>query len=85
MGALLGEPTGGAGDPEGYVKEAVEMGTSLNSKLDWDCLWFFVTDAYQNMAQLNLLCEYVAANNEAAKLLPKWVCNAICRTRTCRE
>jgi hypothetical protein len=44
------------------------MGTSLNSKLDWDCLQSFVTEADQNMAQLNLLLEYVAADNDAAKM-----------------
>ena len=27
----------------------------------------------QNMVQLNLLLKYVAADNEAANLLPKWV------------
>jgi len=33
-----------------------------------------VTEADQNMVQLNLLLlEYVAADNEAANLLPKWV------------
>jgi len=49
------------------------MGTSLNSKLEWDCLQNFVTEADQNMAQLNLLLEYVVADNEAASLLPKRV------------
>ena len=29
--------------------------------------------ANQNMVQLNLLLEYVAAENEAANVLPKWV------------
>ena len=33
----------------------------------------FVTKADQNVAQLNLLLEYVAADSEAANLLPKWV------------
>ena len=47
------------------------MGTSLNSKLEWDCLQTFVTEADQNKAQLNLLLEYVVADNEAASLLPK--------------
>jgi len=33
-----------------------------------------VTEADQNVVQLNLLLlEYVAADNEAANLLPKWV------------
>jgi len=32
-----------------------------------------VTKADQNVAQLHLLLEYVAADNEAANLLPKWV------------
>jgi len=32
-----------------------------------------VTKADQNMVQLNLLLEYVAAENEAANLLPEWV------------
>jgi hypothetical protein len=49
------------------------MGTSLNSKLDRDCLQSFVTKADQNIVQLNLLLEYVAAGNEAANLLPEWV------------
>jgi hypothetical protein len=35
----------------------------INSKLDGDCLQPFVTKAYQNMAQLNLLLRYVAADN----------------------
>ena len=34
------------------------MGTSLNPKLEWDYLQTFVTEAFQNMAQLNLLLEY---------------------------
>jgi len=51
----------------------VEGGTSLNSKLDKDCLQTFMTEADQNMAQLNLLLEYVAADNEATNLLPKRV------------
>jgi len=38
-----------------------------------DCLQSFVTKADQNVAQLNLLLEYVAADIEAANLLPKWV------------
>ncbi len=42
----------------------------INSKLDWDCLESIVTKADQNMTQLNLLFEYVAADNEAANLLP---------------
>jgi len=54
----------------------------LNSKLDWDCLQSFVTKADQNMAQLNLLLEYVAADNEAANLLPKCVWHVICKTRS---
>jgi len=33
------------------------MGISLNSKLDWDCLQSSVTEADQNVAQLNLLLE----------------------------
>jgi len=37
------------------------------------------------MTHLNLLLEYVAADNEAANLLPKWVIYVICRTRTCTE
>jgi len=37
------------------------------------------------MAQLNLLLQYVAADSEAASLLPKWVWHVICRTRTCTE
>jgi len=49
------------------------MGTSLNSKLEWDCLQTFATEADQNMAQLNPLLEYVAADIEAANLLPKRV------------
>ena len=49
------------------------MGTSLNSKLEWDCLQNFVTEADQNMAQLNLLLEYVVADNEVASLLQKRV------------
>ena len=54
----------------------------LNSKLDRDCLQSFVTKADQNMAHLNLLLEYVASDNEAANLLPKWVWHVICRTRS---
>jgi len=38
-----------------------------------NCLQSFVTKADQNVAQLNLLLEYVAADSEAASLLPKWV------------
>jgi len=49
------------------------MGTSLNSKIEWDCLQTFVTGADQNMAQMILLLEYVVADNEAASLLPKRV------------
>jgi len=45
----------------------------IKSKVDWDCLQSFVTKADQNMVQLNLLLKYVAADNEAANLLPKWV------------
>jgi len=37
------------------------------------------------MVQLNLLLEYVAAGNEAANLLPKWVWHVICSIRTCTE
>jgi len=37
------------------------------------------------MAQLNLLPEYVAADNVADNLLPKWVWHVMCRTRTCTE
>jgi len=48
-------------------------GGCINSKLDWDCLQSFVTKAGQNMAQLNLLLKYVAADSEAVNLLPKWV------------
>jgi len=44
-----------------------------------------VTKADQNMVQLNLLLEYVAAENEAANLLPKWVWHVLYRTRTCTE
>ena len=51
----------------------------IKSKVDWDCLQFFVTKADQNMVQLNLLLKYVAADNEAANLLPKWVWHVICR------
>jgi hypothetical protein len=32
-----------------------------------------VTKADQNVAQLNLLLEYVAADSEAANLLPNWI------------
>ena len=56
----------------------------INSKLDWNCLQS-VTKAIQNMAQLNLLLEYVAADNEAVNLLRKSVSHVICRTRTCTE
>ena len=35
----------------------------LKTRLDWDCLQYFVTKAISNMAQLNLLLEYVAADN----------------------
>jgi len=45
----------------------------INSKLDWSCLQSFATKADQNLAQLNLLLKYVAADNEAANLLPKQV------------
>ena len=45
----------------------------INSELDWDCLQSFVPKADQNMTQLNLVLEYVAADSEAANLLPKWV------------
>ena len=44
-----------------------------------------MTKADQNMAQLNLLLEYVVADSEAANLLPKWVVRLICRTRTCTQ
>jgi hypothetical protein len=70
MGALLGEH---GGVLLYWRRKALETGTSLNSKLDWDCLQSFVTEADQNMAQLKLLLEYVAADNEDANLLPKKV------------
>ena len=38
----------------------------IDSKLYWYSLQSFVTKADQNMAQLNLLLKYVAADNEAA-------------------
>ena len=54
------------------------MGTSLNSKLDWDCLQSFVTEADENMTQLKLLLKYVAVDNEAANVLRKWVSDILC-------
>jgi len=65
--------------------EAVLCPFHINSKPDWDCLHSFVTKADRKMAQLNLLLKYVAAENEADNLLPKWVRHVICRTRTCSE
>ena len=65
--------------------EAVLCPFNINSKPDWDCLQSFVTKADQNMMQLNLMLEYVAAENVAANLLPKWVRHVICRTRTSTE
>jgi len=65
--------------------EAVFCPFHINSKSDWDCLQSFVTKADQNMVQLNLLLEYVAAENEADNLLPKWVRHVICRIRTSTE
>ena len=56
MGALLGYL-------EDMWRKALETGISRNSKLDWDCLQSFLTEADQNVAQLNLLFEYVAADN----------------------
>ena len=48
----------------------------IDSKLYWNYLQSFVTKEDQNMAQLNLLLEYVAADNGAANLLPKWIENS---------
>ena len=56
--------------------EAVLQGLNsfhIDSKLYWDCLQSFVTKANQIMVQLNLFLKYVAADNEAANILPKWV------------
>jgi len=65
--------------------EAVPCPFHIISKPDWDCLQSLVTKADENMAQLNLLLEYVAAENVADNLLPKWVRHVICRTRTSTE
>jgi hypothetical protein len=38
----------------------------ITSYLDWDCLQSFVRKADRNRMQINLLLEFVAADNEAA-------------------
>jgi len=51
-----------------YSGGRYHAGGCINSKLDWDCLQSFVTEADQNMGQLNLLLEYVAADSEAVRM-----------------
>jgi hypothetical protein len=41
--------------------------------INWDCLQSRMTMAEQNAVQLNLLLEHMAADSEAASLLPIWV------------
>jgi hypothetical protein len=50
-------------------RNALETGTSLNSKLD--CV--LCDRGRSKMAQLNLLLEYVAVDNVAADVLSEWV------------